>query len=221
MGRELDGVMFDKDGTLLDFHQTWDRAVGATLRELAPDATALAGAAGAVGYDLAGERVERDSPIVAESNATIMARLDDWLDTSEFESRLMANAVSTTRPATGARHLLETLVAAEVAVGLVTNDSEVVAREQLAQLGWERYFAAVVGYDSGFGAKPEPGPVLAGAECMGVDPGAAAMIGDSLHDVAAARDAGVLAVYLGTVTDIGALADLVVSNLVELASLLE
>ena len=116
---------------------------------------------------------------------------------------------------------METLVAADVAVGLVTNDSEIVAREQLAQLGWEPHFAAVVGYDSGFGTKPEPGPVLAGLECMGVDRGAAAMVGDSLHDVAAARDAGVLAVYLGTVPDVGALADLVVADLVELASLLE
>jgi phosphoglycolate phosphatase len=221
LGRELAGVLFDKDGTLLDFHRTWDHAIGATLRELATDGRALEGAARAVGYDLAAGKVEDDSPIVAESNATIMGLLDGWLDTSEFESLLMAGAVASTRAATGATRLLETLVSGSVAVGVVTNDGEAVARQQLAHLGWAPHFAVVVGYDSGFGAKPAPGPVLAGLESMQVERTAAAMVGDSVHDVVAARDAGVLAVYLGSAPDICELADIVVSDLDEFASLLQ
>ena len=79
----------------------------------------------------------------------------------------------------------------------------------------------VVGYDSGFGAKPAPGLVLAGLKRMQVDRTAAAMVGDSSHDVVAARDAGVTAVYLGSAPDVSELADIVISDLVEFASLLE
>jgi len=126
-GGPLAGVVFDKDGTLLDFHLTWDMAMGSTLSRLAPSAAVLEGAARAIGYDLARQRVEPSSQLIAESNATIMALLEPWLDTSTFQRVLDEEGAGRARPAAAADALLDMLGAASVVLGLVTNDSEDVA----------------------------------------------------------------------------------------------
>ena len=52
----------------------------------------------------------------------------------------------------------------------------------------------VAGYDSGHGIKPGPGMISAFARHLDVSPGEIAMVGDTLHDLDAARAAGALAV---------------------------
>jgi phosphoglycolate phosphatase len=90
-------------------------------------------------------------------------------------------------------------VAAELAargfrLGLATNDAERAARDQARALGIAGRLAFVAGYDSGFGAKPDPGMVLAFAQSIGCRPGETALVGDSLHDLHAARAAGAVAI---------------------------
>ncbi len=51
----------------------------------------------------------------------------------------------------------------------------------------------VIGFDSGYGAKPEPGPLLAFADHCALDPARVAMVGDSTHDLIAGRAAGMTA----------------------------
>jgi phosphoglycolate phosphatase len=79
-------------------------------------------------------------------------------------------------------------------LGVATNDSEESARRQIAALGLEEAIEFVAGYDSGHGGKPDPGMVLAFARHLGVAPKRIAMVGDSRHDLEAARAAGALAV---------------------------
>ena len=55
-------------------------------------------------------------------------------------------------------------------------------------------FDFIAGYDSGFGAKPDAAPVLAFAAAAGVAPAEIAVVGDSPHDLVAARAAGALAI---------------------------
>jgi phosphoglycolate phosphatase len=52
----------------------------------------------------------------------------------------------------------------------------------------------VAGHDSGYGAKPAAGPVLAFARAMTVETREVAVVGDEVHDLAAARAAGAFAV---------------------------
>ena len=219
-GRLLEAVLFDKDGTLVDFHATWDRAFGVTLEQLAPDRAALELAASAVGYDLDSREVDPGSPLIAESNAAIMELLGPFVDVTRFESILSTQAEASVTPATGALELLELLVDAGTPAGVVTNDSEAVTHGQLARLGWERLFAVVIGYDSGHGAKPDPGPVLAALSALDATPSSAVLVGDSNHDLEAARRARVTTVYVGDDGDIGASADISVADLSELASLI-
>jgi phosphoglycolate phosphatase len=62
----------------------------------------------------------------------------------------------------------------------------------------EQEFDFIAGFDSGFGCKPGPDPLLAFAEAMGLDPADVLMVGDSLHDLHAARAAGMRAVAVLT-----------------------
>ncbi len=79
-------------------------------------------------------------------------------------------------------------------LGVATNDSEQSARRQIEALGIAPYVDFVAGYDTGHGGKPEPGMVLAFAEFLRAAPSRIVVVGDSLHDLAAARAAGATAV---------------------------
>ena len=71
MTTPLRGMIFDKDGTLVDFHGTWDPATGAGLRAATADEATLRAAADAIGYDLTTGTIRPDSIFVAETNDVI------------------------------------------------------------------------------------------------------------------------------------------------------
>ena len=72
----------------------------------------------------------------------------------------------------------------------MTNDTEAGARAHLASVGALELLDFVAGFDSGFGAKPAPGPLLAFVKAMGLSQDQAVMVGDSTHDLIAGRAAG-------------------------------
>lgn len=200
--REISGVLFDKDGTLLDFEATWGPATAAVLGELAGgDAACLADMAAAAGFLPATERFTATSPIIAGATSDFApqwaARLglahDDAFDDRVNTLYRKASLASLT----GYDDNAEALAALQqrgIAIGLATNDSEQNARAHLSALGIEQWFGFVAGYDSGHGAKPGPGMVTAFARHVGVAPSAIALVGDSTHDIDAARAAGALAI---------------------------
>jgi len=93
----------------------------------------------------------------------------------------------------GARELLELLRAAGLSLALVTNNSEANTRALLERFGLD--FDVVLTRDSGL-YKPSSAPLLEAAHRLGVPPGRCAAVGDSRHDVAAAREAGCSPVIL-------------------------
>ena len=90
--------------------------------------------------------------------------------------------------------VLSALTAMGLRLGVATNDSERSARRQIEALGIAPYVDFVAGYDTGHGGKPEPGMVLAFAEFLRAAPSSIVVVGDSLHDLAAARAAGATSV---------------------------
>ncbi|PSQ32517.1 haloacid dehalogenase, partial [Halobacteriales archaeon SW_10_68_16] len=97
------------------------------------------------------------------------------------------------RPLPGARETLEHLQES-VALGAVTNGSPAMQSTKLDTLGFGEYFETVVhgGYDAP--AKPAPDPFHAALDALGVAPGRAVHVGNSVaSDVAGAKRAGVRA----------------------------
>lgn len=184
-------IIFDKDGTLFDFQATWGGAALALLDAVAPGGM-RGRVALALGVDPVTGRFEEDSVMIAGTTGDVVATLVAATGLGAEELQVIADRVGTEAPLAPAvplRPCLTALSAGRV-LGLVTNDTEVPARSHLQAAGIADLFAFVAGYDSGFGRKPGPGQLLAFARATGIAPEATLMVGDSRHDLAAGRAAG-------------------------------
>lgn len=188
--RPLEAVVFDKDGTLLDFHKTWNPGIEAAIRRAAHGPEEMALAAERLGFDLEACRTLEGSVLIADSNDAILARVDGLVDIDRFAAIVFRQASADVAANTGIPGLLDELAQRGIKLGLATNDYEKVARAQLGQLGWTDRFGAIVGCDSGFGAKPNPSMVIGACDLLGVDPVRTVMVGDNRHDLVAGRAAG-------------------------------
>lgn len=198
----IDGVLFDKDGTLFDFRQSWGRWASGFLTQISADAAHAARLGQAIGFDPKTRVFAPDSPVIAATAADIAAALAPHLSgvtVIELTERIDASAGQTEMSeAVPLRPLLEALRARGLRLGVATNDSEVPARQHLANHGITDCFDFISGYDSGHGAKPGPGMCLAFARHLGLQPSRVAMVGDSLHDLEAGRAAGMRTVAVLT-----------------------
>lgn len=218
------GILFDKDGTLFDFHATWSGWTGDFLANLSRSEDHAVALAEAVRYDRAERRFLPDSPFIAGSvedwMSTILPHLP-WHDRETLRSHILeTSALARQVPVAPLDPLLGSLRADGYRLGVATNDGIKPATRQLRDAGIESHFDFVAGYDSGWGAKPAPGMLLAFSEQTGIAPGAVAMIGDSRHDLQAARAAGMrpVAVLTGFATeaDLAPLADVVLPSIADL-----
>lgn len=198
----IDGLLFDKDGTLFDFRVSWGRWAQAFLTRIARDRPHAIRLGKAIGFDVETGTFASDSPVIAATAADIaaalapempglsVADLTDWIDASAGQAP-MSEAVPL-------RPLLSALRDQGLRLGVATNDSEVPARQHLANHGITDCFDFISGYDSGHGAKPGPGMCLAFARQLGLEPSRVAMVGDSRHDLEAGRAAGMRTVAVLT-----------------------
>ena len=76
-------------------------------------------------------------------------------------------------------------------LGVVTSKMHGGLERGLAVGGYEGLFEVLIGADDVENPKPHPEPVLLALERLGVEPDAAIYVGDSTHDMASGRAAGV------------------------------
>lgn len=226
----IHGVIFDKDGTLFDFHASWGAWTRTILHEESRgDAALAAQIADALGFDPEHGTFQADSVMVSHTSAEVADEILRFLpdeDRASLLARLDAHAVAAPQqPVRGLRDTLDTLVARGLRLGVATNDSEAPARAHLEEAGVSDLFHFIAGHDSGHGGKPGPGQLLAFARGQSLDPATCAMVGDSLHDLNAARAAGMVAV--GVLTGVAPretlapVADVVLDSIIHLPGWLE
>lgn len=180
-------AMLDLDGTLVDS---------------VPDiAHALDGALAAAGYATVGAArvrvwVGRGSRVLVQHalqhvrGAEVpQAGIDAVL--AAYLGRYSADCIARTGAMPGAGALLHALAGEGVRLACVTNKPERIAARVVEQVFPAIRFDVLLGGDSGAGTKPAPGPLCAVLTRCGVAAQDALMIGDSRHDVHAARAAGV------------------------------
>jgi phosphoglycolate phosphatase len=190
----IDGLLFDKDGTLFDFRISWGQWARGFVSQIARDAGHARSLGRAIGYDLDTGSFAPDSPVIAATAADIAAALAPGLPgvtVTDLTDQIDASAgQAPMSEAVPLRPLLTALRAKGLRLGVATNDSEAPARQHLANHGITDCFDFISGYDSGHGAKPGPGMCLAFAHQLGLEPARVAMVGDSRHDLEAGRAAG-------------------------------
>ncbi|WP_172676998.1 HAD family hydrolase [Aestuariivita boseongensis] len=188
-------ILFDKDGTLFDFAATWEAwAASFLLRATAGDQTRAAEIGHHIGFDLPNRRFAPDSIVIAGTPGEVADALMPHFPEAEYDAFLaMLNEEAEKAPQAETVPLapfLDDLRGRGLTLGVMTNDSEEVAHAHLGQSGVRDRFSFIAGFDSGFGAKPAPDPLLAFCRAVGVNPAHALMVGDSTHDLIAGRRAG-------------------------------
>ncbi|MCG7627851.1 HAD family hydrolase [Epibacterium sp. MM17-32] len=218
----LSALLFDKDGTLFDFAMTWNGWAKAMLTDLAAgDDQRLSAMAAAVRYDLATAAFRPDSLVIAGTNdevAEVLAPHVPHMDRVTLADYLIRTAAEAElAQAVPLAPYLAALRTGGLKLGVMTNDGEHSARRHLTRSGVYDHFHMVIGADSGYGAKPDPEPLLAFCAAQGVRPEETAMVGDSRHDLIAGRAAGMRTIGvltgMASAEDLAPLADVVLPNI--------
>ncbi len=202
----FDAILFDKDGTLVDFDQTWGPAAHEVMMTLAAgNEAAFRRLAEVSGFNPRDKQFEPDSPFLTGALeiygplwAKALGRRDLMRLQEEIAGLFRITSLSSLTPIGQPSVLLQGLAVAGLRLGIVSNDSEASVRLQAGMLELTEYLDFLAGHDSGFGAKPGPGMIVAFAGRFGIAPGRIALVGDTMHDVMAARAAG--AVSIGVLT---------------------
>ncbi|SEF59343.1 phosphoglycolate phosphatase [Jhaorihella thermophila] len=222
MTMRVDAILFDKDGTLFDFATTWGAWARAFLLRATGGDTARCRLVGAeIGYDFDTGRFDPSSIVIAGTTAEAAeALLPHFPEMGRHALIALLNEEAARAPQAEAVPLvplLDDLRGRGLRLGVATNDSEGPARAHLRGAGVLDRFDFVAGFDSGHGAKPEPGPLLAFADHVAANPNRIAMVGDSLHDLVAGRAAGMVTVAvltgLATHDDLAPHADVVLPDI--------
>jgi phosphoglycolate phosphatase len=232
MTKTISAILFDKDGTLLDYHLSWrpinERTAWHAARgdaELARHLMTVGGADPLTG------RVAPDSLFAAATPRAIAAafiaagspfELDEL--TADMDL-IFRNGVENVVAVTDLESLFARLKARGLALGVASSDSAEAIASTARRFGFRQHVDFIAGYDSRHGAKPDPGMLLAFARATGVPAREIAVVGDNLHDMemAAAGGAGLkVAVLTGTGTReaLSAVADLCLSSITELEAAL-
>jgi phosphoglycolate phosphatase-like HAD superfamily hydrolase len=231
----IDLVVFDKDGTLVDFHAMWggwarslgDRLDGATRRPVSGDVFA------AIGYDPTSEHVRAGAPLaiatMGEIQEVVAAVVRRWCPSVAVARRAVETAwfepdpVATAVPLTDLVGLFAALRHARRTIALATTDHRASTEATLRAFGLRRNVAAIACGDDGVGVKPDPAMLLALCATVGIPPERSAIVGDTPADLAMGRAAaagrviGVLS-GVGGREDLEPLADALLDSVADLLS---
>jgi phosphoglycolate phosphatase len=230
----IDAVVFDKDGTLIDFHAMWGgwalelgRRLEMSARgPVAPDVFT------AIGFDPTTGRVAAGGPLAASTmggiEEVVTAVLRRWCPSVAAARRateaawFVPDPVALAVPLADLPTLFGELRAGGRRIAVVTTDDRAPTDATLRALGVREAVGAMVCGDDGFPMKPAPDAVFALCQALQTEPSRVAVVGDTPADLAMARAAGArprvgVLSGIGTRADLGA-ADVVLGSIAELRS---
>ena len=228
------GILFDKDGTLIDVIETWLPVYREMLAEAFPGQPAeWEDILRRAGYDAEAKSFQANSVIAAGTTDQLvdlwwpgLAEKDRQQRIRQVDDDFVAKSVKYMRPLIPLEPILRELKSRGIKLGIATNDNQVSARNHVAHLGIGSLIDFVVGYDSVERAKPAGDMVHAFCDACGLEPGEVAVVGDNLHDLEMAHDAGA-GLAIGVLSgnsrseDFGSTADAVLASIAELPAFLE
>jgi phosphoglycolate phosphatase len=232
--QSMRAILFDKDGTLLDFERTWTPLMKRVVLEAARgDAVQAAALLAAGGYDAEIGRF-RSGSVVAAGTSDLIVRL--WfprLRGAAFDAKVekmdrvfAAHGRDHSVPIDGVNAALDLLAARGYVMGVATNDATAAATVSLTSTGMIRNLPHVFGYDSVATPKPAADMVFAFCDAARVKPDEIAVVGDNAHDLVMARSAGA-ALAIGVTSgnsaaaDLAPLADVVIGSIRDLPAWLQ
>lgn len=229
----IDLVIFDKDGTLVDFHGPWGEWAEALADRIdaAADVDVRHPLFAMLGYDLISGRALAHGAMAATPMARLREMTVDVVAGSgvplEIAEAIVAatwqapDPVDVARPLADLVALFSSLHDGGRQIAVATTDDRDPTERTLAVLGVAGRVGAIVAADDGIPVKPAPDMVFHLATTLGVLPERCAVVGDSPKDLAMGRAAGVGLVIgvlsgVGTAADLAGLADVLVDSVGDL-----
>ena len=213
-------IIFDKDGTLIDFDAMWDgwtihladqlhQASRLDVRE----AMCLA-----MGYDINSKKVLAGSMLASNP----MTRLYDLtietmqsLGLSELTAAKLVeqvwcipDPVLLARPITDMRTLFSQLTEQGIKVAIATADDRAPTQAMVDAFDVGEYISSMVCADDGISSKPAPDMVLSLCKQMDLEPSKVMVIGDTISDLKMAHAAGA-GLAVGVLSGVSSTKDLV------------
>ena len=181
LGGRVRALLFDLDGTLIDtvalilssFRHATTQVLGSPL----PDDVLMRN----VGV-----------PLAVQMHEFAPEHADELLRVYREHNALIHDDMVAEYP--GTRETLEGLAARGFPMGVVTSKGTPMARRGLDAFGLADFFEVLVTSDDVDIYKPDPHPLLLAADLMGVPAAECLYLGDSPHDMTAARAAGAVSV---------------------------
>ena len=169
-------IIFDWDGTLGMTLHLWLDGYRSELKEL--------------GYNLPNDVIVAD--FFYEHGKTIAKypniNFDDFITKVR---NYMINHIPDMKLYTGAYESLEKLKENNVSLTLVSSSPRKLLEKVLEFTDLAKFFTVISGFDDIMKHKPDPEPFLNIIEIAKLNPKTTIVIGDSPHDIAAAKDAGI------------------------------
>ena len=227
------GVLFDKDGTLIDVNRTWVPIYRHMLGELfATDAAGAEALMAKAGFDRASGRILAGSILAGGTTRQLIGVWWPDLDEAGIAEKALildndyAHLVrDSLSPLLPLGPVLSELRAMGMKLGVATNDSHVSARNHMAHIGVIEHFEEIIAADTVAVPKPSGDMIRRFAEITGLAASEIAMVGDNSHDMEEARNGGAglaVAVLSGNAghDDIAHLADHTIASVADLPALL-
>lgn len=226
-------IIFDKDGTLIDFDAMW----GGWVVYLAEQLHALSGLPVreplclAMGFDDVNKKVLplgklAASPMAQLYHLTVEVMHSLGLSAERAEKVVeqgwcIPDPVVLAKPFTDMRELFGKFHEQNIKLGIATTDDRAPTQAMIEAFDIEEYLTTIVCADDGIPAKPAPDMVLTICERMNIHPSKVMVVGDTTADLKMARSAGaglVIGVLSGVsnVHDLMPYADVIIDSVDEL-----
>lgn len=213
-------IIFDKDGTLIDFDAMW----GGWVVFLAEQLHQISGLGVreplclAMGYDDANKKVLAHGKLAATPmsqlyrlTVDVMQELGLNAEQAEYvvkQGWCIPDPVVLAKQFTDTRALFYKLHNQNIKIGIATTDDRAPTQAMIEAFDIEEYLTTMVCADDGIPAKPQPDMVLTICQRMGIHPSKVMVVGDTTADLKMARAAGA-GLVVGVLSGVSSAKDLI------------
>lgn len=215
---DIDGILFDKDGTLVDFRSLWldwaDKLITTITSKLNKKAEERENLAHTIGVSLNERTWDPKGPLCIGSNNDLNAIISlylyqqgmPWNEAVTFVAAIQdtiakdAKWEQSLELVSGLGKFLSKSEECFIKLGVVTADDHNQAMKHLQALNIDRYFSSVIGHDQVEQGKPFPDMVEKACLELRLQPERTLMIGDSNGDMMLGKNSGMIA-SIGIVSD--------------------
>jgi phosphoglycolate phosphatase len=213
-------IIFDKDGTLIDFDAMWGGWVIylAEQLHLVSRLDVHKALCDAMGYDDENKKVLAHGKLAATPmhllyRLTVEVMQSLGLSAKEAErvveeSWCIPDPVILAKQFTDTRALFGQLHSKGIKIGIATTDDRAPTQAMIEAFDIEEFISTMICADDGIKAKPAPDMVLTICERMNIDPSRVMVIGDTTADLKMARAAGA-GLVVGVLSGVSSARDLV------------